>query len=57
MKRVRATLTGDTAAYEGENDAMRTQIRSAVSLAVQVGLAFALPGVGSGLSGLIGRPR
>ena len=48
MKRVRATLTGDTAAYEDENDAMRTQIRSAVSLAVQVGLAFALPGCRDG---------
>ena len=53
MKRVRATLTGDTAAYEGENEALRTQIRSAVSLAVQVGLALALPGVGSGLPGLV----
>ena len=48
MRRWRATLTGDAAAYEEENARMRAQIRAAVSFAVQVALALALPGVGAG---------
>jgi hypothetical protein len=53
MRKVRATLTGDASAYEEENEAIAAQIRSAVSMAVQVALAVALPGVGTGLSGFI----
>ncbi len=48
MKRVRAALTGDATAYEEENARMVEQLRSAISLAVQVALAVALPGVGGG---------
>ena len=48
MRRWRATLTGDAAAYEEENARMRAQIRAAVSFAVQVALALALPGIGAG---------
>jgi hypothetical protein len=53
MKKVRATLTGDASAYEEENEQIAAQVRSAVSLAVQVAMAVALPGVGTGLSGFI----
>jgi hypothetical protein len=53
MKKVRATLTGDAAAYEEENAQIRAQIRSAVSMAVQIAMVVALPGVGAGLSGFI----
>jgi hypothetical protein len=49
MRRVRAALTGDASAYEAENEQMVAELRSAVSLAVQVALAIALPGVGSSL--------
>jgi hypothetical protein len=48
IRRVRATLTGDATAYEKENEAMVAQLRSAISFAVQVALALALPGVGAG---------
>ncbi|MGD9573014.1 MAG: hypothetical protein AB7V62_14090 [Thermoleophilia bacterium] len=48
MKRVRAALTGDATAYEEENARMVEQLRSAISMAVQVALAVALPGVGGG---------
>src|SRR6266545_4949369 len=47
MKRWRATLTGDAAAYEADNKKMVDKIRSAVSLAVQLALAIALPGAGA----------
>jgi hypothetical protein len=53
MRRVRAALSGDAAAYEQDNARLADEIRSAVSLAVQIGLAVALPGVGSGLTGFI----
>ena len=53
MKKVRATLTGDATAYEEENARMVEQLRSAVSLAVQIGLAFAIPGAGAGLAGFV----
>ena len=48
MRRVRATLTGDATAYEEENARMVEQLRSAISFAVQVAFAIALPGVGGG---------
>ncbi len=48
MRRVRATLTGDATAYEEENARMVEQLRSAISMAVQIALAVALPGVGGG---------
>ena len=48
MKRWRATLTGDAAAYEADNTKMRDTIRSAVSITVQLALAVALPGAGVG---------
>lgn len=47
MKRWRATLTGDAAAYEADNKKMLDKIRSAVSIAVQLALAIALPGAGA----------
>jgi hypothetical protein len=47
MRRVRATLTGDATAYEEENERMVAELRSAVSFAVQIALAVALPGVGT----------
>ena len=53
MKQVRATLTGDASAYEEENEQIAAQVRSAVSLAVQIAMAVALPGVGTGLAGFI----
>ena len=53
MRQVRSALSGDAAAYEEDNERLADQIRAAVSLAVQIGLAVALPGVGSGLSGFI----
>ena len=53
MKKVRATLTGDAAAYEAENAEIRAKIRSAVSMAVQIAMALALPGIGTGLAGFI----
>ena len=51
MRQVRATVTGDASAYQDDNDQLRAQVRSAVSFAVQVALAIALPGVGRGISG------
>lgn len=53
MKKVRATVTGDATAYEEENDRMRAELRSAVSLVVQVALAVALPGAGPGIAGFL----
>jgi hypothetical protein len=53
MRQVRAALSGDAAAYEEDNERLADQIRSAVSIAVQIGLAVALPGVGTGLTGFI----
>ena len=53
MRQLRSALSGDAAAYEEENERLADQIRSAVSIAVQIGLAVALPGVGSGLPGFI----
>jgi hypothetical protein len=50
MRQVRATLTGDASAYEQDNERVRAQVQSAVSLAVQVALAIALPGVGTEMS-------
>ena len=49
MRRVRATLTGDAAAYEAENEQIIDQIRSVASIAAQLALAYFLPGVGAGL--------
>ena len=51
MRRVRATLTGDASAYEAENEALVAQLKTAVTFAVQVALALALPGVGAGFLG------
>jgi len=53
MKKVRATLTGDATAYEEENAQMVEQLRSAVSLVVQIALAFAIPGAGPGIAGFL----
>ncbi len=48
MRRWRATLTGDAMAYEEDNARLVAEIRSAVTFAVQVALAVALPGIGEG---------
>ena len=48
MRHVRAALTGDASAYEAENERMVAELRSAVSFVVQIALAVALPGVGTG---------
>jgi hypothetical protein len=53
MKRWRATLSGDAAAYEADNAKMRDTIRSAVSIAVQLALAVALPGAGATFMGFV----
>jgi hypothetical protein len=47
MRRVRAALTGDATAYEEENERIVAELRSAITIAVQIGLAVAPPGVGS----------
>jgi len=47
-RRVRATLTGDAAAYEKENEALREKLKQGVSFAVALGLA--LPGLGYGFA-------
>ncbi|MFF5288140.1 hypothetical protein [Paractinoplanes globisporus] len=49
-RRVRATLSGDAAAYEEENEALRDKIRQGVSFAVTVALGLALPGLGYGFA-------
>ena len=51
MRRVRGALTGDAAAYEEENEAIVAKLKAAVTFAVQVALALALPGVGLGFIG------
>ena len=51
MKRLRATVSGDAGAYEEENEALRSEIQGALTISVQVPLALALPGLGSGFSG------
>jgi hypothetical protein len=45
MRKVRAALSGDVAAYEEENKAMVETLKSAISMAVQLALAAVLPGV------------
>jgi hypothetical protein len=49
MRRLRATLTGDAAAYEQDNARMLAQIQSALSFAVSIALAVAIPGAGPGV--------
>jgi hypothetical protein len=44
MRRMRVTLTGDATAYEEDNARMVAELRTAVSFAVQIALAVALPG-------------
>jgi len=49
MRKLRATLSGDAAAYEQDNERVRGQIQSALSFAVSIALAVAIPGAGAGL--------
>ncbi|WP_182377958.1 hypothetical protein [Nocardioides sp. WS12] len=49
LRRARAALTGDAAAYEEDNERVRAQLQSAVSFAVSIALAIAIPGAGPGL--------
>jgi hypothetical protein len=51
MRRERATLSGDAAAYEAENAKMVAQLRSGIAMALQIALAVAIPGLGAGLIG------
>ena len=51
MRRVRATLTGDAAAYEAENEALVAALKTAITFAVQIALALAIPGAGLGFIG------
>jgi hypothetical protein len=44
MRRMRVTLTGDATAYEEDNARMVAELRAAISFAVQIALAVALPG-------------
>ena len=50
IRKARAALTGDADAYEKETEQIVAEFRSAVSFAVSIALAVALPGVGAGLS-------
>src|SRR3954451_16985158 len=49
MHKLRATLTGDADAYEKDNARVLGQIRSALSFAVSIALAVAIPGAGATL--------
>ncbi|MEP6640765.1 MAG: hypothetical protein ABJB93_02540, partial [Gaiellales bacterium] len=51
MRRERATLSGDAAAYEAENAKMVAQLRSGIAMALQIALAVAIPGLGAGVIG------
>jgi hypothetical protein len=53
MRKLRATLTGDAAAYEKDNERVLGEIRSVLSFAVSIALAVALPGAGTGLVAFI----
>lgn len=53
MRRDRATLTGDAAAYEEDNARVRAQLQSAVSFAVSIALALAIPGAGAGVAAFL----
>ncbi|GIF25430.1 hypothetical protein BJ973_003707 [Actinoplanes tereljensis] len=53
MRRLRATLTGDADAYEKDNARVLGQIQSALSFAVSIALAVAIPGGGATLAAFL----
>ncbi|MEV6488351.1 hypothetical protein AB0M20_06920 [Actinoplanes sp. NPDC051633] len=53
MRRLRATLTGDADAYEADNARVLAEIQGALSFAVSLALAFAIPGAGAGLAAFL----
>ena len=53
MRKVRSTVSSDATAYEEDNARTLDAIRSAVTFAIQIGLAIAIPGAGPGLMAFI----
>ncbi len=53
MRKVRMTVSSDATAYEEDNARALEAIRSAVTFAIQIGLAIAIPGAGAGLMAFI----
>src|SRR5205807_2121882 len=50
MRKTRGTLSGDADAYEKDNERVLGEIRGALSFAVSIALAIAIPGAGAGLA-------